>query len=139
VSACRLCGGDAEAVVAAAWEFCVPIQPPSQNDIAMNHGNSRFRYSRIRTDFETYVRAQVMLLKIPRATARRRVTFTRLYTGRGQRRDRGNLIGGMKPVLDALVRQGLLVDDREEYCEDYYRQERHASISGVVMRIEELA
>lgn len=139
MSACILCGCDAGAPIAQAWEFFIPIQTPSQNTIASNHGASRFRYGKLRTAFETYVMCEVRRLHIPRAMRRRRVTFTRHYTGRGQSRDRGNLIGGMKPLLDALVRQGVLVDDREEYVEDFYRQLRHDVLSGVAVRVEEFA
>jgi len=140
VTRCRLCGGEPDAVMSARWEFLVPIEPPSQNTIASNKGAGRFRYAKVRTDFEIYFRVRIVQLKIPRATRRRRVMFTRYYTGqRARSRDHGNFIGGMKPVLDALVRQGMLVDDRPEYCEDYYRQERHDCISGIALVLEEFA
>ncbi len=75
---------------------------------------------------------------MPVAKRLRRVTLTRYYTGRSQRRDRGNLIGGMKPILDALVRQGFLVDDSEQWCEDHYAQVRHEMLAGVAVMLEEL-
>lgn len=139
MSACRWCGGDADAPITAAWEFLIPRDSPSQNEIAANHGPGRFAYGQVRDEFSILVLAEKMRQRIPRAAARRRVTFTRLYSGRHRRRDRGNLIGGLKPLLDVLVRLELLVDDSEKHVEDHYLQERHDCITGIRVRIEEFA
>lgn len=84
-----------------------------------------------------------LAFKIPFAAARRRVTFTRCYGGRQQERDHDNLVGGMKSVLDAMVRELLLVDDRPQWAELHYAQQRldesvAKSARGLVVHLEEL-
>lgn len=63
-------------------------------------------------------------LKIPRAIGKRRLVVTRMFCGREKERDYINLVGGMKSVVDALVLEGLLVDDKPAALEDAYRQVR---------------
>ena len=46
--------------------------------------------------------------------------------GREQERDYVNLVGGCKLVVDALVLEGLLVDDKPALLDDRYLQERVA-------------
>jgi hypothetical protein len=122
MTACRLCLGDPDRLIVARWEMLVPLPARSQNRIG-NSGGRRFQYAKIRDDFELAVLALSRALRIPRATKCRRVTFTRLYAKGGQLFDRGNLIGGLKPLLDALVRRDLLIDDSEKWVEDYYAQQ----------------
>ena len=82
--------------------------------------------------------------KIWPARGRRRITLERIYSGRQQERDRDNLVGGMKAVVDALVLQGLLVDDTPAHAELHYGQasvgrEPPAAMRGLRVTIEDLA
>ena len=52
--------------------------------------------------------------------------------------DHANLIGGMKGVVDAMARVGLLVDDSPKWFEAEYLQVR-SDRSGLHVRIEERA
>jgi hypothetical protein len=117
----------------------LPLEPPSQNSVAQNKGNyrARKRYAKIRDDYILLLKNAKQRLSIPDARHLRRVVITRLYSGRGQARDRANIVGGCKPLLDAMHLSGLLVDDAEEFVQDFYRQAR-SNASGVGILLEEL-
>ena len=133
---CSLCGHDLKAA-AASWEFTLPLEPPSQNVVAGNQGSGRWGYAKIRNSFEVLLVNRRTLMGIPAAKTKRRVLITRLYSGHGQVRDIGNIIGGCKPLLDAMTRARLIVDDGPHYVEVHYFQERTKE-SGVTICIEEL-
>jgi Holliday junction resolvase RusA-like endonuclease len=116
----------------------VPKEPPTQNEIAQNKGGKRFGYKRVREEFTFLVRAAMNKNGVPAATGRRRMVLTRFYTGRGRARDYGNLVGGCKAVVDSLVNVGLLVDDSEQWVDDYYLQRRHEHLSGVEVVLQEV-
>ncbi len=59
---------------------------------------------------------------IPKAAGKRRLTITRYVRDERYRLDRGNVSGGFKPYLDAAVRAGLIMNDREQDVDDQYRQ-----------------
>jgi len=75
---------------------------------------------------------------LKRATAKRRISITRLW-GKGKRAyDYGNLVGGLKPLLDEIVRAGLLLDDSPKCCADYYYQYKAPDgIDRVVIVLED--
>jgi hypothetical protein len=124
----------------ANWTLVIDRDPPSQNTLPAKgrHGSS-FAYARERDLWVMLFMVAARSAGVPRVAAPRRVTFTRRYSGRKQLRDHANVIGGMKPVVDAMVRAGLLVDDSPEWFEAYYRQERAAHGGGTVILLEELA
>ena len=135
-SECSLCGAEL-APPSASWEFFLPLEPPSQNQVASNTGGGRWRYKRLRDEYTLLLRAEKNRQGIPDATAKRRVTITRLYAGRGKERDLGNVIGGAKVLLDCMTATRLIVDDAPRWLECHYRQER-ASAAGVVVRVEDV-
>ena len=119
--------------------FALSLMPPSQNIVSGNKGGraAKAKYRKSRDDYCILLRAWMNELKIPDATSRRRVSITRRYSGRAKRMDRGNMIGGCKPLLDAMTRMGLIVDDREEFLQDHYYQIR-SEVNEVEICIEEL-
>lgn len=133
---CGACGQDLPEP-GESWGFVLPLEPPSQNIVAQNKGAGRGKYKRIRDSYEILLSNQRVLQKIARAKGRRRVLITRLYSGHGQERDMGNIVGGCKPLLDAMTRARLIVDDKPRFIEAHYFQER-AKESGVAIRIEEM-
>lgn len=137
MTACPQCGY-LEGSIAREWRFFVPLEPPTANELAHNKGGGRWRYAKLRDQYVLLVRAAMNRGGIPKATGRRRVRFTRLYTGRGKARDRVNGAAGMKPLLDALVRCELLVDDSEQWVDDYYHQRRDEHLSGVEVVVQEV-
>lgn len=136
---CTYCGVDPSVSVLARWDLHLPLPPPSQNDLSSARGGraKRFKYKGWRDRYQAAVRAAADAVGVPQAARIRRVTFIRLYAGRMQRFDYGNLVGGMKPLLDAMVRERLLRDDREEFLDDHYHQMRSEPV-GVRILIEEL-
>jgi hypothetical protein len=135
---CPWCGFDPGAVVAARWERFFPRQPPSQNDFGKSVG-ARKAYKLERDTWSWEMRAWAMHSAGPtKARGPRRLRFERLYHGKKRDRDRGNLIGGMKPILDAIKLEGLIVDDSPEWLVDFYSQRRDELRSGLVITIEEL-
>lgn len=138
MSLCGSCGQELPSA-GKSWEFTLGIAPPSQNVVSGNKGGyaARAAYKKFRGDYVLLLQAWKNELAIPDAEGRRRIHITRLYSGRGKKMDRGNLIGGCKPLLDAMTRVGLIVDDKEEFLEDHYYQ-RRAKESGVEINIEEM-
>ncbi len=107
--------------------------------LATNSGKHRWAYRKERDAWEVLLIASRVNQQIPIAASPRRVMFTRLYSGRKKLRDTGNVIGGMKLVVDAMVLAGLLVDDSPKFFEAYYRQVRIERGGGTVVLLEELA
>lgn len=137
MSACPLCGGDVAAPVSARWALDLPMEPPSQNELKSNHGSSRHVYRRMREDFELMIRSEMARQRIPKAKGVRRIKITRLM-GKGKRAfDHANLVGGCKPLVDACVRAGLLVDDGPAYFKGYYWQRRNRQEPGTLLEVEE--
>lgn len=138
---CRLCGGRPYAKVAASWTFRVDRDAPSQNTIASNttgHGN--WAYRKERNEWERLLAGHRGALRIPPATIKRRVTITRCYSGQQKLRDHGNLVGGLKAAVDAMVLVGMLKDDSPEWAEFHYHQRRvEKAERGTLITIEELA
>lgn len=61
---------------------------------------------------------------IPTATGWRRVSFVRLY-GKGRRPyDLENLLWGGKPIVDAMVELGYLLDDKPSLLDRRYEQQK---------------
>ena len=48
--------------------------------------------------------------------------FTRIYAGRQRPLDYGNLVGGAKPLPDALIVAGIIVDDDPKHFKAQYEQ-----------------
>lgn len=138
MTACAKCGHDPSALVDHRWTFFVARRVPSLNDRVFNAGVTRFAYAKERNAWSWEFRAARLGNLIPKATKRRRATIVRIFAGRERERDRDNLAGGMKACVDAMVREGLLVDDTTNAAEIHYQQ-RRGEVSGVLFTLEELA
>lgn len=138
MTACARCGFDPEALVGRSWTFTIDRDPPSLNARIFNAGTKRWAYKRERDAWAWELRAVRLLQKIPAARARRRITLTRVYDGRQQERDADNLAGGMKAIVDALVHEGMLLDDSPQHAEIHYMQERGGP-RGLRVLLEEFA
>lgn len=136
--ACAKCGFDPGVVVGASWEFLVDRDPPSLNARLFNAGARPWAYRRERDAWCWEFRAVRLLQRIPAAKARRRLTLTRVIAGNQKVRDRDNLIGGMKALVDALVLEDLLVSDGPAMAEIHYAEER-GKPTGLRVLLEDLA
>ncbi len=97
----------------------LPFASPSQNQLDRWHWTKK---RRLRDEcclrFEAWMRRRgIDKDALPRV--RRRVHVVR-YGARTL--DYGNLVGGFKPILDALRMQGMLVDDCPRWVEERYEQ-----------------
>lgn len=95
------------------------------------------KYRSQRGMWKLLVRHAMQEARVPTATKKRTIALTRLYSGREREWDYGNLVGGCKVVLDAMVDAGLLVDDSPKWSEQIYKQERGAE-SGLRVEVTEL-
>jgi hypothetical protein len=116
-----------------AWRIRVPLDVPSGNRSvgAASFGRSakqrafvnRRAYKRLRGDAETLLRAAKALARIPDATGKRRITWTRIL-GKGQRTfDESNFVQGLKPIADSASAVGLILDDKPKCYEGRYPQD----------------
>jgi hypothetical protein len=94
---------------------------PSQNVLARAYRN-RHVYRGLRERMQTWVMVGMVNARIAPAQGKRRLTITRYVRNERYRLDRGNFVGGCKPLLDAAIRQRLIKDDREEWLDDVYHQ-----------------
>ncbi len=140
MTACVKCGHNPAAKVIAAWAFTLAGELHSMNRHVVNFGAARHAYRRERDAWAWLARAARLKHRIAIATGRRRLTLTRIYAGRQRELDRDNLAGGAKPLVDALVREGLLVDDTSRWLELHHDQERGTAPGdrGVRVLLEEL-
>lgn len=138
---CEKCGFDAGLKLAHVWILKLSKDPSSLNAHIHNAGHTRYAYAKERDEWHWLIKHERLKQKIPKAIQRRRVTLTRQYAGRRKERDIDNLSGGMKSCVDAIVREGLLVNDSPQYAELHYKQNRvsERSSSGLWIQIEEFA
>lgn len=131
-----MCNYDPTLKISGSWTLLVPKNAVSQNQLSGNgKGRAGWKYRRIRDEFFELVRARKR--NIPDATTRRRVFFTRYYSGKQRPYDRDNLVAGMKPLRDCLTELKLIVDDSERWLEAHYMQ-KHGETSHIAVDIEEI-
>lgn len=153
MSHCPYCGVDQSATLREAWSFHVPHMPPSQNDFKAAWPPKGATLAKLRqimiakaVGYSKLVEAWGARLAeaghrsgLYSATVKRRVIFTRILGPRNRLLDQPNFIGGIKPVLDALVNVEGLVDDSAKHFEGYYhqRKQRPGEEPGLGVDIEE--
>jgi hypothetical protein len=111
---------------------------PSQNVLARKYKN-RYAYKKLRDRLQQWLMVEMVNQRIAAATGKRRLVITRFVRSKRYLLDRGNLVGGCKPLLDAAIRQGLIIDDREEWLDDAYEQEVQESAERTEIRVEDPA
>lgn len=147
--ACPKCGYNAATAITATYTFLIGRDPPSLNRRMVNTLKGGKEYRREKTGWIYEIRAARLARQLPYAHrakddrsswpvigGKRRVTLTRLYAGRQKERDVDNLTGGMKPAVDALVTERLLVDDSPVHAEIHYLQRRIEQPGDVGLRFE---
>lgn len=96
-------------------QFVIPYNVPSQNVRDHWHWSKRHADTK---QCENMIRVKAQ--NVPRATETRLVYVTAYRKTRCS--DIANLIGGAKGIIDALVRVGLLVDDKDAKASIFYEQ-----------------
>ena len=119
------------------YTLAIPIPVPSQNVLRRRYRN-RHAYAALRSKFGLAVLFAKRHANVPEATGKRRMRVVRLVGPRGRMYDYGNLVGGCKPLVDELVKAGLLVDDSPQHVVEEYDQER-APEHGVRIELQDAA
>lgn len=132
---CAFCGDSAayDAPGARTWSWSMHRPIVGLNERRVNQGASRHAYASERRAWELEIAVAAHNHAVPIATGPRRLQIARYLAappkvkrqlGRAAPRllDHGNLVGGCKPILDALVKAKLLVDDDPRHVRDHYRQ-----------------
>lgn len=121
-----------------SWRLLIPRAISSQNRSGMNKGAARYGYKTERDRWAWDIKMAAKALGVPTATAKRKVTITRLM-GKGQREfDIPNLWGGIKALCDAMCLDrvyrgktrpgaGIIVDDSPKWAEFAVEQCRSAT------------
>jgi hypothetical protein len=134
-----MCGFSADQAVGRRWGLSLPKRVSSANLRTVNAGASRWRYAKERGEWCLLIRAAAAFDRsVLEATGKRRVTITRRYSGRCREMDRDNLLGGVKMLVDALVQEGALHDDKPAWLELHVLQQR-APVDVTHVLVEELA
>lgn len=140
MTTCLKCGHDPSAAVRATWQFHIPRAVTSGNRHVYNVGGSRWAYAKERDAWQSWFKLRAKEEGVTKATGKRRVTLTRFYGGRQREMDVDNFATGAKPICDAMVREGLLVDDKRAYAEIAYVQIQTSveEQRGLLVTVEEL-
>lgn len=162
MDACAKCGSAIG--VKPQWTLFVHLQPPSQNEHIQLSGAGHWAFAKLREKWARLIRAAMQdtcggrYEPVPMATGKRLLVLTRLFSGREQLRDYGNLVGGMKLVVDAMrpprlrtvtngknkgkvitvEGAGLILDDSPDLLEDVYLQRRTDGRSGLRIEIADI-
>lgn len=141
MTACPMCGHDPARAVSARWEFVLDKRIESANNRTVNAGASRWRYAKQRDDWGWLVKIAALSITrsgliMARSSVKRRVTITRRYAGRCRLLDKDNL--GVKPLVDALVLEGIARDDDAVHLELHVLQVKSERNETHVL-VEELA
>ena len=117
------------------FTISIPGRVVSQNRGGSNAGAAMHAYRRERDMWIRSLHVMGLGRPMPKDDAIRVVRITRNYAGRCQQMDYGNLVGGLKPVVDAMQREiggkkhamrgaGLIVDDSPQRFIGIYEQRR---------------
>lgn len=138
MTACLACGQQLLVATLPLWTFTIDHKVESANSRTVNAGTARWSYSKARDTWQTLFEHAMRLHRVTRAPDKRRLVLTRCYTSKQREWDYDNLVGGMKCVLDAMVKAGLLLDDNSRFVEGEYKQERTGR-SGLRVDVWEVA
>lgn len=130
------------------FSFSVAKTVSSQNTMGGNKGGARWGYARDRSAWIDALCQAVERGAVTVATGRRVVRITRQFAGRKRELDYGNLVGGLKMVVDAMQREiggkkktipgaGIITDDSSRGMISIYAQKR-AESDAVLFEIWEL-
>lgn len=134
MSTCIACGQALPDASPPTWTFIIQRRVPSQNEHLHNVGTARWAYKKSREGWRLCFVDVMNTRHVSRATGKRRVKFTRLYSGLERERDYDNLVGGFKVVLDAMVLARMLVGDDSKSLDSEYTQDK-GKVTGVRVEI----
>lgn len=101
-----------------ALRIVLPLPTPSANEWSGKHWSKRYK---LKANWSKAIAAVVRVAE-HRTMTPMRVTIERHMAGPGL--DPDNLVAGVKPILDAMVTLGLLVDDSARWLELHVSQHK---------------
>lgn len=119
------------------WTFTTHLIIPSGNKRLVNTLHRHHEYKRSRDAWCWSLRSVMLEQKIPKAAGKRYVHLCRLVPPKGKLYDPDNLVHGVKVCLDAMKREGMIVDDAAKWLAWDVTQERAAE-SGVRIQLKEI-
>lgn len=123
------------------YRLMLAMDAPSQNKLykMRNHHAARALYKRLRDEAHKQFVYERHIHGIPLAKGKRSVTWCRILGPRQKLFDEPNFVGGLKPIIDGMVRSSLIIDDKPEYYVGSYRQDSTRRNEGpaLVVNIEE--
>lgn len=136
---CPMCSWDTAAEVVWSLELELPLQWLSANVIKANVlGHGGWKYRAYRQKLEASIRR--LAGKIAPASRWRRAYLVRRYAKGCRHFDFDDLCYGGKPMVDAMVATGLLVDDSPKWFLAAYAQEKAPNGKhSIKIRLEEVA
>ncbi len=110
----------------------IPYKIRSENEFIYSHWRKYKKYK----DAWYWILKSIVRFRKPRVTDYQTI---KIWSIRKRILDYGNLVGGCKPVPDALIRLGWLVDDSPSWCKIHYDQvklgETDYSEEGTVLEL----
>lgn len=103
------------------YELRIPYPTPSQNTYTRWHWSEKSKSVNV---LRMLIRQQlnnIGMFSVSRPGVRMRIEIHRYSPGE---LDRGNFIGGCKPLIDALRYEGVIRDDTERWLDDVYLQHK---------------
>jgi len=110
------------------WKMEIPVSIQSLNRQSTNKGAARFVYGRMKRDFTMCLASDAVRQwghKPQHGNRIANVKLTRLIGTRGRLMDYDNLVGGAKPLVDALKALGMVRDDSPSWIKVDYQQTKH--------------
>lgn len=100
--------------------FEIPVKISSQNNTQYAHWSAYRKYREKWYKAVPLFCSDIQGIMAPWS----RWSIRRVYTGRSRELDFGNLVGGCKPIPDALIRIGAIPDDTSAHFKAEYSQDR---------------
>lgn len=114
------------------FSFEVPLLIASQNQTQYSHWSKYRGYKQRWYKAIPLLSGPVHDLLLPWS----RWEICRLYAGRHRELDYGNLVGGCKPIPDALIKIGAIPDDTPRHFECAYTQTRSERDAVIITLFE---
>lgn len=102
------------------WTIRLEHALRSLNDI---RGNVKGRYGRLYRNEKRFYLSALARKHVPKAEQWRQIIVRRLWGKRRRAFDHDNLVGGGKPLVDALKQHGIITEDNGKNCNISYFQE----------------
>lgn len=112
-----------------SWSFSLPVPTPSLNTVIRAHWRTR---AADLMAFRMLLRIAIRDLPrdISKPSGRRALSIVRVSP---RQLDRDNCYGGCKGLLDAMVREGLLIDDNDAHLDLHVSQEKGDACTRITL------